>query len=285
MLWLLLLFIHVFGLAGFNLTLRKSLLDDMDRFTLATIMQTGLAVPALFLVFIKPPQFSHYKADDCLLLAMIVMLNICLHVSNVKALQYLETGVYSVIYNLRILITTVLGILFLNESLVWSRVFGGLLILLAIIIVRQKGSKSLKIKGMEWGIAAAFIISFLNTSEKTLINHVGLFSYFPVSMIITAIIMWAYLLATNKNIQRNILIQPKMMQLMTLRAISGYAFTGALAAGALVSVANYVSGMSVILMVVLGVVLLGERDYLWRKAAATTVAVTGLTIVLLSHLL
>jgi ABC-type uncharacterized transport system permease subunit len=43
--------------------------------------------------------------------------------------------------------------------------------------------------------------------------------------------------------------------------------------------------MSVILMVISGVLLLGERNYLWRKIAATAVAVTGMTIVLLSHIL
>ena len=76
-----------------------------------------------------------------------------------------------------------------------------------------------------------------------------------------------------------------MAQLMVLRSISGYAFILAFAAGALLSVANYISAMSVIVMVVLGVLLLGERDYIWRKAAATTVAVLGLTIILFTHLL
>jgi uncharacterized membrane protein len=76
-----------------------------------------------------------------------------------------------------------------------------------------------------------------------------------------------------------------MLQLMSLRAASAYGFSGALAAGALVSVANYISGLSVFLLVLLGVILLNERDHLARKIIATIVAVIGLTLVLLSGIL
>jgi drug/metabolite transporter (DMT)-like permease len=214
------------------------------------------------------------------------LLAISLHVSNVKALQYLETGVYSIIYNLRLLIVTILGILFLSEDVVWLRILGGVLIFLAIVVVKQKGSRPLRAKGFEWGIIAAFVISFLNLTEKTLINRVGIFNYLTIAMIAAAIIMWAYLILIKKEkVDKNLLIQPQMLQLMVLRAISAYSFPFALAAGALLSVANYISGMSVILMVVMGTFLLKEKDYLFRKLLATGVAVIGLTIVLISGLI
>lgn len=283
--WLLLLFIHVLGLTGFNLILRKSVLEKVDRFALATIMQTGLAIPAVFIVIIRPPEFDLYDTKNYILLGLIILFNIGLHVSNVKSLQYLEAGVYSIIYNLRLLIVTVLGILFLNEDVIWLRILGGVLIFLAILIVKQKSSKFVRIKGTEWAIAAAFIISFLNVTEKVVINDIGLLNYFPVAMIITWLLMFSYLVLSGRRIRSSVLLQPKMLQLMTFRAISGYAFTGALAAGALVSVANYISGMSVILMVVLGALLLKEREYILRKTIATGVAVLGLTVILISELM
>lgn len=283
--WLFLLFVHLLGLSGFNLIVRKSLLNKMDRFTVATVMQTGLAVPAVFLIIFKTPDVAQYQTNDYINFLIIVVLTIGLQVTNVKALQYLEAGVFPILYNLRILITTVLGILFLNEDTAWTRILGGVLILLAIVIVRQKGGRTVRLKGVEWGIMAAFVISFLNMFEKIMINSVGLFNYFPLTMIVCSVLMWAFLLARCTKLEKGLLIQPRMIQLMSLRAVSGYAFTGALAAGALVSVANYISGLSVIVIVVAGALLLGERDYLWRKAAAVAVAVIGLTIVLFSHLL
>jgi len=283
--WLALLFVHVFGLAGFNLTLRKSLLGKTDPFTLATIMQTSIAIPAVFLIIYRPMTFGVYQPRYVLGFVVELVLTVGLMVSNVKSLQYLEASVYPMLYNLRILITTVLGVLFLNESMVWLRIFGGLLILLSIFIVRQTGGWSLKSKGVAWGLTAAFVISFLNLNEKIMIANVGLFNYYPEAMLITAIIMWAYLLSRKKGLDSSILLRPETAQLMVLRAISGYAFIAAFVAGALLDVATYISAMSVIVMVVLGVLLLGEHDYLRRKAIATAVAVTGLTIVLLTHLL
>lgn len=211
-----------------------------------------------------------------------VLLTISLQVTNVKALQYLEASVFSVIYNLRLIFATMLGILFLNEDFVWLRVLGGLVILLAIFIVRQQGSQSLAKKGVVWAVLAALSLSFLALSEKELINHVGFMNYFPLETIISGLLMWTYLLASKRSFDRKVMAQPRMLQLMTLRAISAYGFSGALAAGAMISVANYISGMSVIFMVLLGAIWLGERDYLRRKIIATAVAVIGLTLVLLS---
>jgi drug/metabolite transporter (DMT)-like permease len=285
MTWLLLLFFHVCGLVGFNLTLRRSLLKKADPFTLATIMQTGIAIPAVFLLILKPMTFSGYQPMYVLGFATSALLTISLQVSNTKALEYLEASVYPMLYNLRILITTVLGILFLSEDFIGFRVAGGLLILLAIFIVRQKGSRSITSKGVQWGVIAAFVVSLLNMNEKIMVTHINFFDYFPLLSIVAAVLMWLYMLCRRKKFDRSMFMRPQTAELMVLRSISAYGFTGALAAGALISVANYISAMSVIVMVVLGVLLLSERDYLLRKVVATTVAVIGLTIVLFTHLL
>ncbi len=282
--WLLLLLVHVFGLAGFNLSLRKSLLGKADPFTLATVMQTGIAIPAVLLMIFRPMNFNAYQPAYVFGFITAVLLTIGLQVSNTKALEYLEASVYPMLYNLRIPFVTILGILFVHESFVATRIFGGILILLAIFIVRQKGDRSITNKGLWWGVTAALVLSFLNMNEKLMLNDVGFFNYFPALSVIAAVLMWMYLLSRRQKFDGSMFLRPQTAQLMVLRAVSAYGFTGALAVGALVSVANYISAMSVIVMVVLGVILLGERDYLWRKVAATTVAGVGLTIILLTNL-
>lgn len=279
--WLIFLGIHLVGLVGFNLVLRQAV-PKIDRFTLATILQTGITLPAVILLFIYPPDLTRFAAADYFYLAGVVALTIVLQVTNVKALQYLEASVFSVVYNLRVIITTVLGILFLHESVIWLRILGGLLVLVAIFIVRQRGSHVLRVKGLEWGIAAATALSFLNVFEKLLVTNVGFVNYFAPAAVLAAIIMWAYLLKSDARVNWSIIKRPRMIQLMVLRAMSAYGFSGALAAGALISVANYISGMNVILMVLLGALLLGETDYLRRKIIATLIAVSGLTLVLLA---
>ena len=282
--WLTLLCFHLIGLVGFNLNLRQSLLAKVDRLTLATIAQTGIAIPAVIILLVRPPRFGSFGGLDYLYLVAAITLTIGLQVTNVKALQYLEASVFSVLYNLRIILTTALGVLFLNESVVGLRIAGGLLILVAIFIVKRQRSHEMRVKGIAWGLAAATVLSFLNLSEKLLINSIGFLNYFPLTSVVCAVLMWSYIGLSKRSVEPAMLKQPKMLQLMTLRAMSAYGFSGALAAGALISVANYISGMSVIFMVVLGAILLGERDYLGRKIAATAVAIAGLTVVLFSSL-
>ncbi len=280
--WLALLGVHLIGLVGFNLLLRKSVLGKVDKMTLATVMQTGIAIPALVLLVLFPPNFSSFATTDFILIALTTALGISLQVTNVKALQYLEASVFSILYNLRIILTTVLGILFLGESTELLRILGGVIILLAIITVKQRSSHKNNSKGVWWAIAAVVALSFLNLTEKTLVNSIGFLDYFPIAAVLAAVVMWGYLIASKRKIDKKLLLQPKMLQLMVLRALSGYGFSLALAAGALISVANYISGMGVIFTVLLGVIWLRERDYLFRKILATVVAVVGLTFVLLS---
>ncbi len=283
--WLLLLFFHIVGLTGFNLSLRKSLLKKADPFTLATVMQTGIAIPAVILLIARPMTFGSYDPKYVFAFVTAVLLTVGLQVTNTKALEYLEASVYPMLYNLRILFTTVLGILFLNEQFILARVAGGMLILAAIFIVRQKGKRSATSHGIYWGLAAALVVSILNMNEKFMVEHINFFDYFPLLSVVTALLMWAYLLGRRQRFNRSLFLRPQTAELMIFRSLSAYGFTGALAAGAVISVANYISAMSVIVMVVLGVLLLGERDYLGRKIIATGVAVVGLTIVLLTNLL
>lgn len=282
--WLIFIVLHLVGLVSYSLILRKSILNKVDKLTLATIMQTGIAIPMVFVLFINPPSLSAYDLKTGIIVVITALLVIALHYTNVKALQYLEVGVYSVVYNLRILFTTILGILFLNEEIVWLRILGGLLILLAIFIVKQKGKKSLTTIGLQWGLVASLVISFLNFSEKYLLNNISYLEYAVPVMLIAATLMWAVLLLRNRKVDYSIFKQRQTISLMGFRALSAYCATLAFAAGGLLSVTSYLSSLSVVIIVILGALLLGERDYLKRKIIAVAISVIGLSLILLTSL-
>ena len=282
--WLVLLSFHLIGFVGYNLLLRKSITEKIDRFTLATIMQTGITIPLLFTLFYKVPALNRYDLKTTLLVIGLTGFTILLHVTNTMALNYLEAGVYSVLYNLRILFATVLGIVFLGEKTDLIRILGGLLILVAIVIVRQKGSKVLLEKGFSWGLSAAVTISFLNLFEKSTIDRIGYLGYAAPAMLSAMLIMWGYLFYRDRKINFKIFLQPQIIRLMIFRDMSAFGFTLALVYGGLISVSNYISSMGVIFLVALGAIFLGERDYLRQKIFATIVAVAGVTIVLLTSL-
>lgn len=283
--WILFLILHLIGLVGYNLLLRKSIVEKVDKWTLATIMQTGIALPLLFLAPFKFPELSIFTPATVFHMFITATLIVFLHLSNVKSLQYLEAGVYSVLYNLRIVFTTILGVVFLNEQLVPLQVLGGLLIFASIIAVKQKGRKDLTTRGIQWGLFASVVISVLNLNEKQLISQFGFVGYAIPVMILAAIMMWIILLARGQRIKPSVFVEPRMVSLMILRAVSAFGFTLAFSMGGLLSVSTYISSLGVIIIVILGAVLLGEKDYLKRKILAAAIAFAGLTCIFIANLM
>ncbi len=282
--WLVFLALHLVGLTGYNLLLRRSLVSNGDPWTLATLMQTGVALPMIPVLFIVPLDFSVYTPSVIAMVVAVIALAILLHLANVKALQYLEAGVYSVLFNFRILCTTILGIVFLGEKILPLQICGGLLIFLAILTIRQKKSRHITRLGIIWGLAAAVIISFLNMFDKRLVSGIGYIQYAVPVMLVAAVIMWAVLLLRKRPIRTAELWQPRMALLMVLRAAAAYGMLFAFYAGSKLSVATYISSLSVITTVALGIFLLKEKDYLLQKLASTALAVLGLTFILVANL-
>jgi drug/metabolite transporter (DMT)-like permease len=283
--WLLFVLVHLIGLVGYNILLKKSLVAKVDKLTLATVMQTGIALPMFFTLLLNPPDLHAYGTRAIIQIAITTSLVILLHLTNVKALHYLEAGTYSILYNLRIIFTTILGILFLNEPVIPLQILGGVFIFLGVLTLNQKGKISVTTKGLQWGIAASLVISLLNLFEKTLINEVGYIGYAVPVMLLSAIIMWTIVLVSGRKIKLSYLREPKTIQLMVLRAMSAYGFTLAFSAGAIISVATYISSMSVIIMVLLGIWFLNENDQKKQKITATVLAVIGLTAIFIAKLL
>lgn len=277
--------LHLTGLVGYNLLLRKSIVDKIDKWTLATIMQTGIVLPILFFLPFHVPDLSIFTPEAIAHMFLTASLVVLLHLSNVKSLQYLEAGVYSVLYNLRILFTTILGIVFLNEQLVALQVVGGLLIFASVVAVRQKGRRDLTAKGIQWGLFSSIVISVLNLNEKQLITQFGFIDYAIPVMILATLMMWGILLSRKQKVEPRVFIRPRMITLMMLRAASAFGFTLAFSVGGLLSVSTYISSLSVVIIVILGAVILGEKDYLKRKIIASIIAFIGLTCIFIANLL
>lgn len=282
--WLFFISLHLVGITGYNLILRRALVDKIEPFTLATIMQTGIAIPMAIALFVATPDASVYSAKICWLVVAVTLLTIALHVTNVYALKYLEASVYSVLFNLRILFATVLGIVFVNEKIIPLQIFGGALIFLAVVVVRQKGRSDLTRRGLEWGVGASVVISVLNLFEKELISQIPYLDYAIPAFLISAILMWLYLIFGKIKVDLSLFKDPKILSLMAFRTVSAYGFGLALYHGKL-SLTSYISSLSVIVIVVLGMIILGERDYFKQKVFATCMAAIGLTAILIANLI
>ncbi len=277
-----LLLFHLVGLVGYSILLRRQAQQNtLHPWVLATILQTAtFAVPFVLALFI-PPDFRVFTPFAWLMVVAAAGLGMLLYIAGVRALRHLEAGTYAVVYSLRIVVATVLAALFLSEQPTSLQILGGICIFVAVVLLRQKGNQSATKKGLLWGVVAAISASALAMVEKWLIVEVGLFNAAPVATFLGASAMWAVVLLKRWPLPTKSIMTRQMAGLLVLRTTASWAWIFALAAGALVSIATYVSSLSIVVVSMLGFWLLKEREYLLRKGAAVATAVIGLSCILL----
>lgn len=282
MIWLILLGLHLVGLVGYSLLLRREAhAGKLHPWVLATLLHTALSVPFLVIALFVHPELGRITLGSSVMIVAAVLLSALLQITIVKALQYLEAGSYAVLYSTRIVFATVLAALFLSEMPSVWKMIGGLLILAAVFVLRQEGSKKVTKRGIAWGFAAAATASTLAIVEKGLINDIGVFTAGPVVVVLTALMMWSVVVVQGYRVSTKQIFTKQIIGLVVFRALAACAWVFALAAGALVSVATYISSLSLVIVAALGVFILKERDYLPRKIISVVLAVAGLSIILL----
>jgi len=282
MIWGLLLTLHLVGLVGYNLLLRKAVLTHrFHPWVLATLLETGIALPIIVAIPFLSIDLTRFTAQSIVLSVGVVGLSMVLLFAITKALYSLEASTYSVVYNLRIILATLLAAALLGEFPTQLQLLGGLLIVAAIVIVRQKGSRAVTRRGVLWALLAAAIISIENVIEKQLINDIGVFTGAPVIALATSVVMWAIVVAKRYSVPRKYLLTKQVIGLMVLRSLAAWGFIFAMAAGALVSIATVVSASGLIIIVLCGIVFLHERDHLRRKILAVVLAAFGTALILI----
>ena len=71
---------------------------------------------------------------------------------------------------------------------------------------------------------------------------------------------------------------------MFFRVLSAYGFTLAFYSGALLSVGSYISSLGAVIIVIVGIIVLKENEYLKQKMLAILLAFIGLSAIFISNL-
>ena len=278
----LLLTFHLIGLVGYGLLLRRQAANNtLHPWVLAAVLQAATLVVPLIMALIVRPDLSRFTPLSVVVAFVTAGLSILLYYAGVRALRYLEASTYAVVYGTRIIFATLLTLVILGEAPTAWELLGGLLILAAIVVLRQKGKKSVMKQGIVWATGAALAASALALCEKWLIHEVGLFNGALPIAAIGAVVMWLVVWIRKLPVPTKAMFTRQMVGLLVFRTTASWAWIFALAAGALVSTATYVSNLNVIIVAFLGVLLLGERDFLQRKIMAVALAAIGLSLLIL----
>jgi drug/metabolite transporter (DMT)-like permease len=285
MTWFLLLCAHLIGIVGYTLLLRKSALGQLNKLLMAALMQTGIFLPSIIFLVLGKVEFIHSPQEWFFLILGGCMLA-GLMITNVLALTHLDASVFTIIFNLRLLVTTILGYFVLGELPKPLQIAGGLIILVSIVMLNLHQNNQWRSKSILVGVLAMLWFSFHAVLEKYNLQHISFESYFFTFSLIGTVIIWLIVLAQKVKIREQLqhIHDKKIYALLVTRSLSAYGYTYALGYGSL-AVTNYVSGMSVALIVLFGIYVLGEKTQIKQKLIAVGTACFGLTIILISKLI
>lgn len=284
MIFFLLLTGHLFGMVVSTLLTRRSAMDKINNLFLIAVLQTAIFAPTLIFLATGGVSFDHSLTQWLLLLLGGAMLTGYLLLS-FWALTHLDASVFSIIFNLRLLVVTVLGYLILNELPPTLQIMGGLTILISILMLNLHKDRLWRSTGILIGFVSMIWFSLHAVLEKYNLNQLDFQTYFFIFAFVIMVLCWTIVFARRINIKEQLIYlkDRKIYWLMGTRALSGYSYAYALKFGSL-AVVNYVSGMSVALIVFFGIYTLGERTHIKQKFIAVGVACVGLTLILISRL-
>jgi len=285
LIWVLLLSLHLTGLVGYTLLLRKSALGSMNKLLLAALMQTGIFIPIIIVLLLGSPLHFSFTPMQWTALVASGLLIVGMHIATIKALQHLEASTFTIIYNLRLFFTTILGFIFLHELPVPLQIAGGVVIFISILLLNLHKDRRFASTPILLGLLATVWFSVHATLEKYNVVEVGFTDYMFWSQGLGMLLLWGLVLKSDVNLSAlKSAFDWHTVRLVILRVMSAWGYTYALLYGSL-AVTNYISGMGVALIVLFGVLLLKERDHLRQKIYAVVVALIGLTLILAGRLL
>ncbi len=284
MVWLLLVATHLIGLVGYTLLIRKSTFGKLNKLLMSALMQTAVFIPSTIFLFTGQVSFE-YTVVQWLFLILGGFMVAGLMMTNVWALTHLDASVFTILYNLRLVVVTLLAYLLLGESPPPLQIVGGLIILASIILLNLHKENKWRSTPILIGLFTMLWFSFHAVLEKYNLQQIPIESYLFIFSGIGTVMIWALVLFQKINIKREMahIRDKKIYGLLVARAISAYGYVYALKVGSLAAT-NYVSGMSVTLIVLFGIYLLGEKEYLKQKLISVAIACLGLTLVLISKL-
>ncbi|OGK64602.1 hypothetical protein A2313_01710 [Candidatus Roizmanbacteria bacterium RIFOXYB2_FULL_41_10] len=278
--WLFYALIGVVG-SSFASVMRRALMKDdkADAYASAIAFQfLGFIMILLFSLlngFSLPPiqtYWLNYLAQAFLWGLVTVFL--------FKANKYLEASQVTIIYSFASIVGIVSAVLFLNDNLTVTRVWGTVLIIFSVILVFwQKGKVELN-RGFGYMLAVCLCSGVAVTNDAFLLRTTDVFSMLTIGWLTPGLFL---LIAHPKAVVRLKYYWHKkhfnsLFWFTLLYALSGAAFYLAIKAGGQVSQVSPISNASIILTVLLSALFLNERNNLLKKLIAAVLVMIGVML-------
>jgi len=282
MTWQFLILISVF-LYSISVLLQKTLLkpkqSDPIAFSILFQILTGIII-GLFGFLISSMTFPNLKP----LLPNLILMTLFYGFGSIflfKALKKIEASKFTIIFSSRALFTILASSIILNEVLTLKQYLGTLLIILGVIIANIKAAKLTFTKNEATALLAAVCFGLAITNDKFLLETFTVYPYVTTAFIIPG--LFVALLNPGKTSKITQLLQfktlPKILLLCIIYASSAIAFYFALQISNNSSQIASINLTSIIVIVLLAIIFLKERNNLAPKILGAISSFIGLLLV------
>ncbi|MFA6572377.1 MAG: EamA family transporter [Bacteroidota bacterium] len=272
------LFLTLAGLLiGVVQIINKRLVSSNHRSTTYTsvtmLANAVVAFPLLFINFRISYSLYYWGA---ILLSVLLFTVSCYY--GFKAYKEIDISAMSVIQRLNIVFVALIGLTFLRENYSVNNYVGFCLILAGGLVVVYEKRKLLINKGVIYALIATFFGAVSATLDKVILKDFSPFTYaFLSSFLVGITFLWR-----KDIVHDNIKLFQRHKILIILRSILGissYILLLLVLAKTNVSQTMPVyKGLSLIIPVILGILVLGEKTNIKQKIAGTLMSLLGIML-------
>lgn len=198
-----------------------------------------------------------------------------------KSLKQTEASKFTVIFAARAFFTVLASSLILREFLTSKQLVGALLIFFGVILVNLKSTKFSFGKGELLAFLGAMSFGFANTNDRYLLKFFNLYPFITLVYILPAILMS---MIYSKELKRarlflNKKVFSKILLLCVMYSISSITFFAALQISQNSSQVATINLTNVIIIVLLAIAFLQERESLTKKLLGAILSFIGVLLI------
>jgi len=284
MTWLVAILLSVF-LYAISVLLQRTVLkaENTDPTAFSIFIQVFIAV--LIAIYAQLTTGLHFTFTNSMIIPLILL--VFLYGFGSLAIQHAlklsDAATFTLLFASRGIFTVLASTLLLHEGLNLKQIIGGILILISIVLVTLK-TQSISIrKADRIALLAALLLGFANTNDRYLLGLMQLYPFLVLAYLLPALFSAA--IFPRSAVKMFTMFSPatfvKSCIFCVLYAISGVTFFIALQTAPNSSQVAVISLTSVILIVILSMIFLKERENIREKLLATAMSFAGVLLLTL----
>lgn len=197
-----------------------------------------------------------------------------------KAFKELSAGEVVILRSGGVIISIVLGVLFLSESLSLLMILGTALILLSIFLVNNDKLNFASKRGVVFAILASICSGTAVVNDAVVLRSIEVFTYVGIGSLLPGILILLLYPGKTKT-TLTLMTSPKVKAMFFMSffyAIQALTYYLAYTNGAPISKLTPISNASIILTVILGIVFLKENKHVLKKLIAAILVTVGVLV-------